>query len=269
MTANNLHRELAPLSEAAWSDLEGEIAETFKKHIAGRRIFDMPEPRGFDFSALTTGRTAHTQTGVPEVRGLSRTSLPVVELRVPFSVSRSEADSVTRGNPNPDWDAAKEAAKLMAKAEDGAAFSGTREGIGFQGVIADSPHKPIQLPGDITELPSAVAEAITTLRLDGIGGPYHLVLSAELYTQLAEAADEGNPVSAHIQRILQDGDVVFAPAIEGAVVISARGGDYELHLGQDLSVGYDSHDATTVNLYLQETFTFRIAEDCAAIHLLP
>ena len=266
---NNLHRELAPLSDAAWADLEDEVKQTFRRHIAGRRFVEMPEPRGYEFSSLTTGRVKETGTDVDGVRGRTRVVLPVIELRVPFSVDRDEVDSVARGAVDADWDPAKDAAMRLAKAEDNAVLSGSADSVGLSGIIAASPHKPIQLQPDIKDLTSAVAEAITALRLDGVAGPYNLLLSAELYTQLAESADEGNPVSAHIQRILGQGRVIWAPAIDGALVVSQRGGDYELHIGQDVSIGYASHDAEKVNLYLQETFTFRVASAEAAVHLAP
>jgi uncharacterized linocin/CFP29 family protein len=37
---NNLHRELAPISDAAWSQIEEETTRTFKRHLARRRAVD-------------------------------------------------------------------------------------------------------------------------------------------------------------------------------------------------------------------------------------
>ena len=39
-------------------------------------------------------------------------------------------------------------------------------------------------------------------------------------------------------------------------MLTTRGGDFDLQLGTDVSIGYTSHDADTVQLYLQETLTF-------------
>jgi hypothetical protein len=41
-----------------------------------------------------------------------------------------------------------------------------------------------------------------------------------------------------------------------AFVLTTRGGDFDLHIGQDVSIGYLSHTDAAVRLYLQETFTF-------------
>ena len=39
---NNLHRELAPISDAAWALIEEEVTRTFKRHLAGRRARASP-----------------------------------------------------------------------------------------------------------------------------------------------------------------------------------------------------------------------------------
>ena len=41
---NNLHRELAPISDAAWSEIEEETTRTLKRYLAGRRVVDFPAP---------------------------------------------------------------------------------------------------------------------------------------------------------------------------------------------------------------------------------
>ena len=49
---NNLHRELAPISDAAWADIEQEASRTLKRHLAARRVVDVVGPKGLDFSAV-------------------------------------------------------------------------------------------------------------------------------------------------------------------------------------------------------------------------
>mgnify|MGYP000967020946 CR=1 FL=1 len=53
----------------------------------------------------------------------------------------------------------------------------------------------------------------------------------------------------------------------GHVVVSLRGGDFLLESGQDLSLGYTSHDVDSVHLYLEESFSFRVATPEAAVAL--
>jgi uncharacterized linocin/CFP29 family protein len=76
-------------------------------------------------------------------------------------------------------------------------------------------------------------------------GPYAVLLSKAAYAAAIEAASHGYPAIDHLKQIV-DGDIIWTPAIEGACVLSTRGGDYELHFGQDLAIGYLGHDSSTV-----------------------
>jgi len=102
----------------------------------------------------------------------------------------------------------------------------------------------------------------------GVNGPYSVVLGAGEYTALAETRDHGYPVLEHVKRIV-DGNLIWAPAIEGAFVMTTRGGDFELSIGQDISIGYLSHTDSAVLLYLQESFVFRIFTSESAVALSP
>ena len=122
------------------------------------------------------------------------------------------------------------------------------------------------LPADVRDYPDAIAEALTQLRLVGVNGPYSVLLGADAYTALSEGRDHGYPVLQHIQRLVET-EIVWAPAIAGAFVLTTRGGDFDLHIGQDISIGYLSHTDAAVRLYLQETFTFLLLTSEAAVAL--
>ena len=125
---NNLHRELAPISDAAWAQIEEETSRTLKRYLAGRRVVDVHGPRG---------------------------------------------------------------------------------------------DRRQRLPG-------------------------------------ARAREEAR----------QD-EIIWAPAIDGAFVLTTRGGDFDLHIGQDVSIGYLSHTDSAVRLYLQETLTFLMLTSESAVALAP
>lgn len=264
MTANNLHRELAPISAAAWADLEGEVRTTFTAHVAGRRVVDVADPGGYKLSAVTTGHVAELPTDEEGLLSQLRKVNRIVELRAPFVVQRQAVDDVERGAPDPDWDPAKDAARRIAFAEDRAIFNGW-DAAEIGGIRPESTNDPVTLPSDVRELPAAVAHGLGELRLAGVDGPFALALSADLYTEVTETSDHGYPIHAHLARAVDE--IIWAPAISGAVLLSTRGGDYTLHLGQDLSIGYLAHDATTVTLYLQETLTFVVDTAEAAVSL--
>jgi uncharacterized linocin/CFP29 family protein len=262
---DNLHRELAPISAAAWADLEQEARRTFQRHVAGRRIVDVTGPQGVELSAVGTG---HQQAIDPPADGITantRRLQPIVELRAPFTIDRQQIDDVERGAKDADWQSAKDAARRLAFAEDRAIFVGYPQ-AGITGVRASSSSPAITLPAQVTDYPTAISQAITALRLAGVEGPYRLALGADAYTAVSETSDHGYPVQRHITRLL-DGDIIWAPAIDGAYLLSTRGGDFELHIGQDVSIGYLAHDATTVQLYFQETLTFLVYTPEAAVTL--
>lgn len=252
---NNLHRELAPVSDAAWGEIEQEARRTFTRDIAGRRVVDLIGPAGPGLSSVGTGHTEPVEAPGAGVVAVRRLSQPIIELRVPFTVSRQAVDDVERGAKDSDWQPVKDAAKQIAFAEDHLVFHGS-DAAAITGLAPSTSNPVLALPSDPRELPDTVAQALRALRLAGVNGPYSLLLSADLYTAVAETTDHGYPIRDHLARLIGDGEIIWAPALEGALLVSTRGGDYELHLGQDLSIGYLSHDADTVQLYLQESLTF-------------
>jgi uncharacterized linocin/CFP29 family protein len=262
---NNLHRELAPVSGAAWSSIEEEAKRTFTLHLAGRRVADVRTPGDDVLAAVGTGHIETIESPAAGVLAWRRTVLPVVELRVPFTVSREAVDDVERGAKDPDWQPVKEAARTMAVAEDRAVFEGY-QAAGIAGIRAASPNAMRDLPGDATQYPDAVSEALQALRLAGVGGPYALALSAAAYTAASETSDHGYPVRDHLAKLV-DGPIIWAPAVDGGFVLSTRGGDYELCLAQDLSIGYESHDAQSVRLYFIEALTFLVHTPEAGVPL--
>ncbi len=264
---NNLHRGLAPISDAAWSQIEEETTRTVKRYLAGRRVVDVPPPGGIALPGVATGHVRSISAPGEGIIAGRREVKPLVELRVPFELSRQAIDDVERGSNDSDWQPAKAAAKTLAFAEDRAIFNGYHEAE-IEGIREGSNNPIVTLPADVRDYPDAVAQALSQLRLVGVNGPYSVLLGADEYTALAETRDHGYPVLEHVKRIV-DGNLVWAPAIEGAFVLTTRGGDFELNIGQDISIGYLSHTDSLVRLYLQETFVFRVLTSEASVVLSP
>ncbi len=263
---NNLYRDLAPITAEAWAEIEEEASRTFKRHVAGRIVVDFSGPHGVDFAAVGLGRTEDIEAPAGGVRARRHRVAHVVELRVPFTLSREEIDSAERGAKDIDLDAVKEAAKKIAFAEDRAIFEGYTA-AGIEGIRASSTNQPLQLPEDPRDIPETISQALSELRLAGVGGPYSVLLSADEYTKVSETSDHGYPIREQIRRLI-DGDIIWAPAIDGAFVLSTRGGDFDLQVGQDLSIGYTSHDAENVHLYFQESLTFLVYTGEASVALI-
>ena len=220
---NNLHRELAPISDAAWSEIEEETSRTIKRYLAGRRVVDVQGPGGMALSAIGTGHLRNVTAPGDGIVARQREVKPLVELRVPFELDRQQIDDVERGASDSDWQPAKDAARLLAFAEDRAIFEGyAAAGIG--GIREGTSNPVLRLPPDV----------LAYLR--------------------------------HIKGLV-DGEIIWAPAIKDAFVLTTRGGDFSLYLGEDVSIGYLSHDDKKVRLYLQETFTFLLLTTEASVAL--
>ncbi len=262
-----LKRSRAPITTEAWAQIDDEARRVLALHLAGRKLVDFSGPHGWTLGCVNTGRLRHIE-GAP-IAGVGhaiRDVRPLVELRAPFVLPILELDYASRGARDLDLDPVIQTAERVASAEDTAIFHGFAEGK-IQGIVEASPHKPIEVASPL-DWPRALTAAKEVLRLAGINGPYALAAGLEAYSELIATGDDGYPLRKRIEENVLDSEIVWAPAVQGgAVLMSTRGGDYELTVGQDLSIGYATSDRTTVELYLTESFTFRVLEDKAAIFL--
>lgn len=261
-----LKRKLAPITPEAWKQIDDEAKRVLQLHLAGRKLVDVDGPHGWQHAAVNTGHLRLKPDGGLGVPWGIREVVPLIELREPIELSIMELDNAARGAVL-DLQPVVGAAERVARAEDTAVFNGFKAG-GIEGIIATSPHTPITIPDDYANYPSAVVDAVETLRRAGINGPYAIALGPDCYAGLSQATEDGYPIRDRVQRFL-DGPMVWAPQVDGAVVLSVRGGDFALTIGQDLSIGYASHSRDKVELYLTESFAFRVLERGAAVHLKP
>jgi uncharacterized linocin/CFP29 family protein len=264
---NHLFRKRAPVTEDGWREIENEAKRTLRALLAARRVVDFKGPLGWGSSDIALGR-ADPIASPPEAKNVQarlRRIQPLVELRIPFEVSRVELDAIDRGARDPDLDSVTAAAREIAIAEDRAIFHGYAAAQ-ITGICQAQARQAVPLGTSHADYPGAVSTALNKLRDDGVEGPFAVVLSEQLYKDLASSTDQGYPILSHVQRLI-DGDVVWAPGLDGGAVISRRGGDFELSVGQDFSIGYLDHNAERVRLYIEESFTFLILSQQAAIPL--
>ncbi len=265
---SHLLREHAPITEAGWSQIDDEARERLTPALAARKLVDFAGPRGWEHSATNLGRTRALADPAEGVTAAQRIVLAVVELRAPFSLARDELRDADRGAQDLDLAALDEAAHRIATAENTAVFHGW-EAAGITGIAEASTQDAIALGDDCALYPRHVAHAVEALLRAGIDGPYGLALGPEAYTRVLETTEHGGyPLLDHLRKII-GGPLVWAPGVRGAVVVSQRGGDFLLEVGEDLSIGYDAHDADAVDLYLAESFTFRVVTSEAAVALTP
>lgn len=268
---DHLLREKAPIPTIAWQAIDDEARERLTPQLTARRLADWTGTAGWQTSSVDLGRSTRLSGPPPGVTAEGATSRlrrvqPLAEFRVPFTVSRDEIDDLQRGAQDPEFDDLARAARQAAVIENRAIFHGWPE-AGFEGIAGVSPYDALTLGDNPDAYPGVVACAVDQLRRNGIEGPYAMAIAPEGYTRIVETAEHGGyPLFEHLSRIL-GGQIHRAPGLDGAVVISQRGGDFLLDVGQDLAIGYHDHDANEVHLYLEESFTFRAVEPDASVCL--
>ncbi len=266
---SHLLREHAPITEASWSLIDDEARERLTPALAARKLVDFAGPHGWAYSATNLGRTtALADAPVAGLDAAQRRVLAAVELRAPFAIARGELRDADRGADDVDFAALDDAAHRIAMAENRAVFHGW-PAAGITGIAEASSHPALGLGEECELYPAHVAKAVEALLQAGVGGPYGLALGRDAYTRVLETTEHGGyPLLDHLRKII-GGPLVWAPGVEGAVVLSQRGGDFLFDAGEDLSIGYEGHDRDTVDLYLVESFTFRVATPEAAVALTP
>jgi len=263
-----LRRSLAPLTQQAWDEIDETAARVIKSQLTARGIVDFDGPRGWDHAAVNLGRLETASKPAPnEVPWGKRLVLPLIEARVPFQLDQMELDNISRGVKDADLTPLEDAARRIALFEESAVYNGF-EPAGIVGILPQSAHHPINLPPNTREFPGTVARAVEAMRQIGIAGPFVLVLGAEAWTGLMQSGSGGYPPQRIIRNMIGD-DPRMSPAIEGGVLLSSADGYFELSVGQDFSIGYANHDRDRLELYLTETFTFRVLEPKACVRLQP
>ena len=265
---SHLLREHAPITGESWARIDDEARERLAPALAARKLVDFAGPRGWQHSATNLGRSAAVAAPFAGVTAAQRRVLPLVELRAPFTLSRAELADSDRGAADTDFGDLDRAAHALAVAENAAVFHGFAA-AGIVGIAGASTHKPIALGKDCDRYARHVAKAIELLLGSGIDGPYGMALGPAAHERVLESSEQGGWLLLdHLRKIL-GGPLVWAPGVEGAVVLSMRGGDFLFESGEDISVGYGSHDADQMSLYLEQSFSFRVATPEAAVALKP
>lgn len=263
---NLLKREIAPITPEAWAAIDEEAVSLLTVKLAARQLVDVDGPHGWKLGAVNTGRLNLIENEpAPGVGVGVRQMQPLLELRVPFKLNLMEMDSISRGLAAPNLDPLREAVERIAMAEDRTVFHGFPDAQ-IEGMLQASSHHPISFGDTPEDRFAAVVRAWQVLQHAGIGGPYALAVGNEMHLAILEEADDGYPIVKRIEDLLQ-GPIIRADVLEGGVLVSLRGGDFKLTLGQGLSIGYASSDRDEAELYLTGSHTFQTLEPDASVEL--
>jgi uncharacterized linocin/CFP29 family protein len=260
-----LKKELAPVTGAAWEEIGSCVKRALEVHLTARRLVDLKGPLGWDTAAVGIGRLGFpARNEVDGVRFGIHQVQPLLEARVSFELGIWDLDNIVRGARDVDLGPAEDAARRLAAFEDRALFLGLPPAQ-IRGMLESSSHKALNLDPTADGLLACVSEAMVLMREAGVAGPFAFVAGPRIYRLLGECLG-GRPLKRLIQQ-LTEGPILYSPVLEGACVVSQRGGDLEMVLGQDISLGYETHDTRRVRLYLTESFTFRVLDGAAILVL--
>ncbi|MFW6152007.1 MAG: family 1 encapsulin nanocompartment shell protein [Verrucomicrobiota bacterium] len=266
---NLLKREQAPITEEAWAEIDEEAVRILKGNLSARGLVDFEGQKGLECASVNLGRVGSEGKNalVKGVEWNVRAVLPLTEVKVPFSLDMAELDNISKGASDADLDPVCEAARKLAMFEESALYFGFDEGC-IRGIVSSSQNNPEKLPGSADSFTGAVESAIVAIEKNGIAGPYALVLGTSAYQKLAAGDNRGYPLKKRIEEMVRGG-VKWSPAINGGALVSLRGGDYEMTVGQDIAVGYEGVSGNTIKLFMTESFTFRVLDERAAVALKP
>lgn len=254
---NMLRTEFAPISPASWDEINALVRETLTANLAARKFCDVAGPFGVSFAAVAQGRLeVPARQDKDAVRYGVHRVLPLVESRASFSVNIWELDNIDRGAKDIELTAVIEAARKIAAFEDAAVFNGFKDAgiVGLNQAAAGSAKIPLALDKDA--LIDAVSEAQLRLKKEGIGGPVNFVVNPALWKFLAHVVPGGSLASIVKKQI--GGSIIYSETVDGALLAANRTGDLELTVGQDFAIGYEGHDSKKVDLFITESFTFRV-----------
>lgn len=262
-----LKRSAAPFAAETWDFLDEEATEVLSQKLKARKEVDFLGPKGLELSSISTGR--FSAVDIDDVEGVSyatRDVLPLVEIKVPFNMKLSEIDALARGAEDVDTDELIDAAAKLAKAENKAVFYGLDE-VKIEGIVEASEYEEVSVSGGEKELVSGLLKALSLFEENSVGGSKRLLLGPELYSLLYELDDKGYPLKRKVEEMVAGGVRLVPDLGNRGLLISERGGDFELTVGQDISLGFEERKDDEVELFFLETFTFRVNGPEAAVVL--
>lgn len=253
-----LKRELAPLAQEAWDEIDERAVDVLKTHLSARKVVRVEGPKGWDYTSISEGRLniLEDDEAVVVKTGQYKTK-PLVETRIAFSLTRWEMDNILRGARDANLEPLEKAMHEMALFEENAVYNSYEKG-GIQGLIDSAEHKAVAFGESGSDIMAALSKAVLMLKDSYQEGPFSLVVGEEGWKRLNTEV-QGYPLMKRVRDII-GGEVVFSSVVKDALMVPYDHEDLELVIGGDFSIGYESHDAVNVNLFVAESFTFRVLD---------
>ena len=262
---NILKKSIAPITDAAWVEIKDRTKQIMNLNLTARKFIDIDGPNGLKQGGVSTGRLIMPSD--QSDHGINygiREMLPMVEVRRPFELNLWELDNLERGAKDIDLTPLEEAAREISLFEERAIYQGF-EPANIKRLRNAAQAEPVSIPENTNDFLKQIGNQIIQLGRNAVEGPYSLVITEKEWINLINLS-QGYPILLQLKEIL-GGHVLINHSNHNSFLVSNRGGDYELVLGQDISLGYDGHDTTKVKLYFTSSFTFRVLSPEAVIVL--
>jgi uncharacterized linocin/CFP29 family protein len=250
-----LKRNLAPLSEAAWKEIDSRAQEVLKSNLSARRVLNVNGPKGWDFTVLSEGRLDDIVEG--EVCTGTYKVKPLIEARINFTLDRWEMDNIIRGAKDIDLSSLEEAAKKLALFEENAVYKGYPQG-NIDGLENESAHEKISLGNDSSSIMESITQGLLTLQDNFVEGPFSLVVGREAWKRI-NVESQGYPLIKRIENLL-GGKIILSNVVEGGLLLPFNNENLEFTIGQDFAIGYESSNDKEVRLFISESFTLRVLD---------
>jgi uncharacterized linocin/CFP29 family protein len=260
---NILKREIAPIPQAGWSEIDERATMVLKTHLSARKVVHVKGPFGWDYSVVPEGRLSLLEDEKKDgVRSGLYNVKPLLEARVGFRLDRWELDNLVRGAHDIDLDPLDEAVKKIALFEENAVYNGYA-GADIKGLFQSSEQKPVPFGKEGSQIMQALSKAVLMMQDAHQSAPFSLVVGEEAWKRVNSEV-QGYPLIKRIRDII-GGQVLYSSAVKAAVLVPQDHEDLELSVGGDFSIGYEYHDAKMVQLFVSESFTFRVLDPAIVI----
>ncbi|MCC5910167.1 MAG: bacteriocin family protein [Clostridiaceae bacterium] len=257
-----LKRELAPLTSEVWEEIDAKAGQVLKANLSARKAVKVVGPKGWDHTVVAEGRLDLLNEDGNVKSGIYKAK-PLVEARINFTLNRWEMDNIVRGAKDIDLDALEDAVRELAYFEEKSIYEGFEKG-GIVGLKEASENESIPFGIEGTAIMDSISKGLILLREAYADKPFTLIVGKEAWRRL-NMEIQGTPLINRIEALM-DGTILYSPVVEDAFLIPYDHDDLELTIGQDFSIGYETHDEKTVRLFITESFTFRVLDPKLIVH---
>lgn len=257
-----LKRSIAPLTEEAWKEVDERAIEVLHSHLSARKVVHVEGPKGWDYTVVPEGRLTLVDNEKDVKTGVYK-STPLVEARISFELDRWEMDNLVRGAKDVELEALEDAVHKLAIFEEEAIYNGYDKGQ-IKGLKASSEQETLKFGDNAKSILEMVAKGMIMLQDAFAAKPYNLVVGDEAWKRINRESNN-YPLVKQVEELI-GGKVIYSKVVQGAFLLPQGHEDLEMTIGQDYSIGYESHTDEKVRLFITESFAFRVLDPALIIN---